>query len=211
VWAPLAGAVAILALLTFSTVKVIVPRSSRLGSSSGIDLTPAAMENPAAPTPAAAPQSETSPAAPQLQPYMSTVGRFSVLFPGTPTQNAQQVALSDSDSVTLHQFHFQDGNSSYMVMYNDYPAQYIAGEPQSFLESIRDGTMEPVKATLTSDQPIDLNGVPGRVFKFTDQIGNTYTVLDFLDGKRLYQVIVTVGAGSSAIHAEDFLNSFRIL
>jgi hypothetical protein len=211
VWAPIAGAVAFLALLTFSTVKVIVPSFSSLPSSSRIDLTPAAMQSPAAPTPAAAPQSDTSTAAPQLHPYMSTVGRFSVLLPGPPTQNARQVALSDSDSMTLYQFHFEDGNSSYMVMYNDYPAQYVPGEPQSLLEIIRDGTVQPVKATLTSDQPIDLNGVPGRVFKFTDKVGNTYTVLDFLDGKRLYQVIVTVGAGSSAIHTEDFLISFRIL
>jgi len=64
---------------------------------------------------------------------------------------------------------------------------------------------------LTSDQRVDLNGVPGRVFKFTDKVGNAYTVLDFLDGKRLYQVIVTVSAGSSEPHTEDFLNSFRIL
>jgi hypothetical protein len=98
-----------------------------------------------------------------------------------------------------------------MVMYNDYPAQYVAGEPQSFLERIRDGTTAAVKATATSDQPIDLNGVPGRVFKFADQAGSTYIVLDCLAGQRLFQVIVTIGAGSSASHAEDFLNSFRIL
>jgi hypothetical protein len=68
-----------------------------------------------------------------------------------------------------------------------------------------------MKATLTTDRPVDLNGVPGRAFKFTDSVGTTYAALDFLDGQRLYQIIVTVGTGTSAIPTEDFLKSFRIL
>jgi hypothetical protein len=202
VWAPLAGAVVLMSLVAFSTVKIIVPRFSALNSSPGTALTSASMESPDRITPVAAPQ---------LQPYVSSAGRFSVLFPGTPLQNSQQVNLSDGDSVTLYQFHLEDGNSSYTVMYNDYPAQYIVGEPQSFLERIRDGTIGSMKATLTTDQPVDLNGVPGRAFKFTDSVGTTYAALDFLDGQRLYQIIVTVGTGTSAIPTEDFLKSFRIL
>ena len=211
VWAPLAGAVVLLALLTFSTVRVILPRFSSLGSSPGTVLTPATMEIPGTPIPAAAPRSDASTAVPELQPYNSTVGRFSVLFPGAPSQSSQRVALSGGDSVILHQFQFEDGNASYMVIYNDYPAQYVTGEPQPFLERIRDGTKASANATLTSDQPVHLNGVPGRVFRFTGKDGNTYTLLDLLDGQRLYQVIVTVGPGSSATHVEEFLNSFRIL
>jgi hypothetical protein len=210
VWAPLAGAVALLALLTFSTVKVMYSNSSNFGSSPET-YTPVAMESPTSPPPAAAPESDTPTAGQQLQPYVSTVGRFSVLFPGTPKQNSRQVTLSDSDSVTLHQFQFEDGNSSYIVMYNDYPAQYVATEPQSFLKIIRDGTMEPAKGTLTSDQRVDLKGVPGRTFQFTDQAGNTYAVLVLIDHNRLYQVIVTAGPGTSATNPDDFLNSFHIL
>ncbi len=238
VWAPVAGALALLALLTFLTVKVIVPRVPGLGSSPITALAKAAQESPAAPNPAAASQSdaataapqgetagavpgaetptatteaETSATAPQRQPYTSTAGRFSVLFPGPPTQNARPLRLSDTVSVTMHQFQCEEGNSSYLVMYNDYPEQYVAGEPQTLLERVRDGIASATKATLNSDQPVDLNGVPGRLLKLTDQLGSTYTVLDLLDGQRLYQVIVTVGAGSPANHAEDFLNSFRIL
>jgi hypothetical protein len=211
VWAPLAGAVALLALLTFLTINVIVPRFSNLDSYPGIVPTTAATENPVAQTPAAVPQSDAATAASQLRPYISTVGRFSVLFPGTPTQNTQRITLSNSDSVTLYQVHFEGDNSSYVVTYNDYPARYAIGEPQSFLERVRDAGMPSENATLTSDQPVDLNGVPGRVFKFTDKDGSLYTVLDCLNGRRLYQVIVTVGPDSPANDAEDFLRSFRIL
>jgi hypothetical protein len=238
VWAPLAGALALLALLTFVSVKVIVPRVSGRGSSAIAALAPAAQESPAAstpavplqsdtatatpqpqpdtaqespaaPSPAGASQSDAAPAAPQEQPYISTAGRFSVHFPGPPTQNAGQVSLSGGESMTLHRFSFEEGNSVYMVMYNDYPPQYAASQPQPFLESIRDGVAG--KATLTADRPIDFNGVPGRIFKFTNEEGTTLTELVLLDGQRLYQVMVAVSAGSSATHAEDFLNSFRIL
>ncbi len=237
IWAPLAGAVAVLALLTLLTVKVIMPRYPGLDLNSRTTVPETPVEEPTASTPVepqagtsvAAPQGETAGAvpsaetpaatpeagtpatAPQLQPYSSTAGRFSVLFPGPPTQNVRPLRLSDTVSVSMYQFHCEEGNSSYLVIYNDYPEQYVAGEPQTLLERVRDGIVSATKATLNSDQPVDLNGVPGRLLKLTDQLGNTYTVLDLLDGQRLYQVMVSVGAGSDANHAENFVNSFRIL
>jgi len=215
VWASLAAAIVFLGLITLLSVKVLVPRLQRAGLStdasaaSALPVVYSSQSSPAAVVPQ--PQSDTTTAVAQMQPYTSTDGRFSVLFPGSPTQNAQPVALSDTESMTLHQFRFDGNNLSYMVMYNDYPAKYVAGEPQSILESVRDGSTESLKSTLTSDGPIDLNGVPGRAFQLTDKDGITYVARDFLDGQRLYQVIVTVAAGSSATQAEDFLNSFRIL
>lgn len=147
----------------------------------------------------------------QLQPYTSTDGRFSVMFPGIPTKSAQQVSLSENDAMTLRQFQFDEIHFSYLVMYCDYPAKYVTGEPRLILEGIRDSSIESFKATLTSDEPIDLSGVPGRAFNFTDKDGSSYVARDFLNGQRLYQVIVTVGAGSSTTQAEAFVNSFRIL
>ncbi len=215
VWASLAAAIVFLGLVTLFTVKVLVPRLQRSGSftdASAANTVPVVDHSQSSPTTAVQPpQADTTTAVARLQPYTSTDGRFSVLFPGSPTLNDQPVALPDGDSVTLHQFHFEENNLSYLVMYNDYPAKYVSGGPLSILESVRDGSTESLKATLTSDGPTDLNGVPGRAFKFTDKDGSTYVVRDFLDGQRLYQVIVTVGAGSSATQAEDFLNSFRIL
>jgi hypothetical protein len=215
VWASLAAAIVFLGLITLFTVKVLVPRLQHRGAPTDASTAytlPVSDSSQSSPTTAVQqPQSDTTTTVAQLQPYVSSAGRFSVLFPGSPTRNAEQVTLSGSDSVTLYQFHFGDNNLSYMVLYNDYPAKYVPAEPQSLLESVRDGSMESVKATLTSDQPIDLNGVPGRAFKFTDKNGSTYVTRDFLDGQRLYQVIVLVAAGSSETQAEDFLNSFRIL
>jgi len=180
--APLAGAVALLTLLTFATVKVIVPQFTGLRSSLAAPVTPVAMETRVPPPPvrAATPQADAPTGAQEVRPFVSSAGRFSVLFPGTPEQNTQRIALSDTDSVILYQFQFGDANLSYAVLYNDYPAQYVTAEPQPFLEHLRDATMAPAKATLTTDQAIDFNSVPGRVFKFTDPAGNIYTVADLL-------------------------------
>jgi hypothetical protein len=209
VWPSLAAAVVFLGLCTLLTMKVIVPRLPH--SSSATD----AFTGQASPTtplqPVRLPQSDTPTTVATLQPYSSADGRFRVLFPGSPTENAQQVTLSPSDSMTIHQFQFEDGNLAFIVMYNDYPAKYVSSEPQTMLESIRDRSVESFKATLSSDGPVDLNGVPGRSFRMTDKDGTTIAAYDFLDGPRLYQVMVTVGAGASATQADDFLTSFRIL
>ncbi len=96
------------------------------------------------------------------------------------------------------------------MAYCDYPSGYLDSDPQTALAGFRDNIVKAEKGTLTSDDAIDLNGVPGRAFVFTGQDGDTYSVHDFLSGQRLYQVVVTAGSGSTATAADDFLNSFRV-
>jgi hypothetical protein len=215
VFPSLAAAVVFLGLFTLLTVKVIVPLVKHGGSTSDAftSLTSAADTSSQSSTPISltVPQSAPTAAVSALQPYRSADGRFSVQFPGSPVEKAQQADLSPTDSMTIHQLEFEDNNLAYIVMYNDYPAKYVGGEPQTMLASIRDRSVESFKATLSSDAPIDLNGVPGRAFKIIDKDGTSIAVYDFLDGQRLYQVMVTVGANASATQADDFLSSFRIL
>jgi hypothetical protein len=96
------------------------------------------------------------------------------------------------------------------VAYCDYPSGFLESDPQTALAGFRDNLVKAEKGTLTSDDAIDLNGVPGRAFAFTGQGGTTYSAHDFLSGQRLYQVVVIMGSGSTAAGADDFLNSFRI-
>jgi hypothetical protein len=155
-------------------------------------------------------QPDTPAAAPQPQPYVSTSGRFSVLFPGPPKQSTDQISLDENGSATLFQFVFADDKLVYTVMYNDYPKKLVSDvAPQTILQGARDGATE--KDTLTNDHVIELNGVPGRAYTLTDKDGSTVVIRDFFDGQRLYQVMVAVGPGTSSNPADDFLNSFRIL
>lgn len=146
----------------------------------------------------------------QMQPYTSTDGRFTVNFPqGAVKQDTQQVALSGSDSSTLYEFWVEsaDGNVSYMVMYNDYPANYANDGADAILARTRDGAIK--GKTLLSDIAINLNGVPGREFTAKDDTWN-FTVRQFIQGKRLYQLIVVSKPADPATQTSDFMNSFRI-
>lgn len=167
----------------------------------------------------AAPQQESKSAPPRatvqatadMQPFTSAEGRFSVELPGAPQQAAKPLALQGGGASTLHQFwvDIDDDNITYMVIYNDYPADYATAAPEELLQTMRDGVVRDKK--LTSDVPIDLYGTPGRAFTAIDKDGWQYAVHQFLDGSRLYQLIVVNSKGHPAATTEQFLNSFRIL
>jgi len=147
----------------------------------------------------------------QMQPYTSTEGRFSVQFPaGQVAQENEPISLQAGGSSTLYEFSVSsaDGNVAYMVMYNDYPASYASGDPQTVLATTRDGAVK--GKTLVSDIAISLNGVPGREFTAKDDTWN-YTVRQFLQGKRLYQLIIVSKPDHPATLTSDFLTSFKIL
>jgi predicted Zn-dependent protease len=95
-----------------------------------------------------------------------------------------------------------------MVMYNDYAAGQAAGDPQTVLAKTRDGAVK--GKTLLSDKVISLNGVPGREFTAKDDNWN-YTVRQYLQGKRLFQLIIVSNAANPATQTSAFLNSFKIL
>lgn len=151
------------------------------------------------------------PAVTGMQAFTSTEGMFSVELPGTPQQAAKPLALQGGGTSTLHQFwvDLDQDNITYMVIYNDYPADYASASPQELLETMRDGVVR--DKTLTSDVPMELFGVPGRAFTALDKDGWQYAVHQFLDGTRLYQLIVVNSKGHPAPRTEQFLNSFRIL
>ncbi|MGD0739526.1 MAG: hypothetical protein ABR957_08020 [Terracidiphilus sp.] len=146
----------------------------------------------------------------QMQPYTSTGGRFTVNFPQAEVKSSSQsIDLKGGGTTTLYQFWVElaNGNVSYMVMYNDYSADYANGDPQTVLATTRDGAVG--GKTLLSDTVISLNGVPGREFTAKDDTWN-YTVRQYLSGKRLYQMIVVSNNANPATQISDFMTSFKI-
>ena len=160
-----------------------------------------AKSNPAAATPDAA----------GMQSFTSAEGLFSINLPGTPKQMSKPLTLQGGGASTLHQFwvDLDSDNITYMVIYNDYPADYASASPQELLETMRDGVVR--NKTLTSDVPIDLYGVPGRAFTAMDKDGWQYAVHQFLNGSRLYQLIVVNSKGHPAADTEEFMNTFRMV
>ncbi|MGA2568943.1 MAG: TIR domain-containing protein [Terracidiphilus sp.] len=159
------------------------------------------------------PGGQGTPGAPSngMEPYTSNLGRFSILFPGTPQQATQPVNLPGGESVTLYQTYVsQDSdNIAYTVMYNDYPSEYTTGiDPQAILKGARDGATK--GRTLTDDEVISLNGIPGRAIRATGSDGFSYAAHIFLDGSRLYQVVVVSNQNHPATLTEEFLSSFKV-
>ena len=210
IFIPLVAAIAVLALGTLFVVKVVVPRLNRP--------TPSEFSEPSTGTTPSETTSGTSGTqgtaitytGTQTPPYTSADGRYSVQFPSTPTESSSQISLGTSGTTTLYQALVDQGSVSYLVAWCDYPAGYLESDPQTALAGFRDNIVKAEKGTLSSDDAIDSNGVPGRAFAFTGQDGSTYAVHDFLSGQRLYQVVVTIGSGSTAPGADDFLSSFRV-
>ena len=161
--------------------------------------------------PAAPPPPAAQAAATPLQPFTSSDGRFSVFFPGTPTLSSQPMQLKNSESTTLYEFSASadNGNASYIVMYNDYSPDVLADSPQTLLQRTENGAV--AGKTLLGDQAIDLNGIPGRAYTATDANGYNYSVHEFLAGTRFYQLIVTTSKGYTATQLDQFMNSFIIL
>jgi hypothetical protein len=146
-----------------------------------------------------------------MQPYTSTDGRFSILFPGAPSPSSQSISLKNGGKVMLYQLDAEadGGNTSYTVMYNDYTPDVITGPPQDLLKRTRDGAV--AGKTLLTDTEIELGGVPGRAYTATDADGWQYDVHEFLAGTRFYQLIITTAKGHTAIQRDAFMDSFKIL
>lgn len=147
------------------------------------------------------------------QNYHSADGRFTVSFPGgTVGQDTKAVSLDGGGSSTMYEFWVSadSGNTTYLVMYNDYPSNYANDGPQNVLGRVRDA--EAKDQTLVTDTVIDLNGVPGRAFVVTNTDKQvTYTVHVFLNGHRLYQVAVASKVGTPPAYADQFFSSFQLM
>lgn len=158
-------------------------------------------------TPAAAAQASENP----MQLFTSTDGRFSVQFPGAPKQDSQPIDLKNGEKTTLNEFSAEadGGNTSYIVMYNDYAADVIGSDPQALLQRTEGGAV--AGKTLLTDAAIDLHGVPGRAYTAEDSDGWHYEVHEYVAGSRFYQLIVTAKKGHPASELEQFMSSFSIL
>ncbi len=146
-----------------------------------------------------------------MRSFTSTNGLFKVEFPGAPKQLSRPLNLQGGGNATMYQYwvDLDNDDTTYMVIYNDYPPDYASASPQALLETMRDGVTR--GKTLTSDVPIELFGVPGRAFTAVDKDGWQYAVHQFLDGSRFYQLIVVNSKNHPAGMTEQFMNSFRIL
>ncbi len=150
------------------------------------------------------------------QQFTFAEGRFNVLFLGSPQQSSQMIHLDNGETTMEYRFASAGNGTSYFVTYADYPPDVVGPSPQVFLHGYENFAINGKR--LLADAEINLDGVPGRAFTFTDSYADgssrSSNVHEFLAGTRLYTLTVLSPPiplkGETATHADQFMNSFRI-
>jgi hypothetical protein len=146
--------------------------------------------------------------------YSSNEGKYSVLMPGTPTNQTRNMN-TPTGSITLYASALENNDTGYVVTYNDIPeslSQVLT--PELLLQSIRKSAVSNVQGKLVDDQPITLaSKYPGREIQVEIQDGKrVFRNRMYIVGNRLYQVVF---AGTKdeifSKDANKFLDSFKIL
>ncbi|MBC8029532.1 MAG: hypothetical protein H7Z16_05420 [Pyrinomonadaceae bacterium] len=165
-----------------------------------------------------APQAESN--AQAWKEYSSVEGGFSILFPGTPSQETQVIEAAPGVRFTLH-IHKLTTLAECSVMYADYPIS--VSDPavaKSVLDNGAKGAVAAVNAELLELKEITLYGHPGRYLKERMPSGAIMRVNMVLVGQRLYQVAITTppeeGKATETVKtyekmADKFLSSLKLL
>jgi len=147
--------------------------------------------------------------------FSSAEGAFSVLMPGTPTEETQ-TEETEMGGIDVHSFTFEEGGVAYLVGYNVFPAAVIeAADPDALLDGACDGQVKAVNGTRVNEEEITLGAYPGRELEILIEDSEGPASLrsrNFLVGDRLYQVMVVGPEGQSASpDTTKFLDSFKLV
>ena len=131
---------------------------------------------------------------------------FSIMMPGTPKADDQQVPTA-AGQITMHSYSMDMNGAGYVVMYADYP---MAMDPKTGLAGVRNGEVGTGK--LVSEKDFTVSGSPAKKIVVTTADGHTMVSEMVLVGKRLYQVIYVTNDAKNAENASNgFMTSFQLV
>ena len=143
--------------------------------------------------------------------FHSSEGRFTVTMPGDPAEDSSRVTTAIGP-VDVHMFHHDEIFLSFLVGYSDLPDRPdMTYNTDKMFDGSRDEVVRKVSARVISEQPITVDGNPGRLIILEkDNNLNMKIKLVWLR-PRLYQVVIAandIRAGSADI--DRFMDSFKI-
>ena len=147
----------------------------------------------------------------QFKEFSSAEGRFKVLMPGAPKEQAQAAG-----PITMKNFMIEEKDGAYMASFAELPI--AANEPdamtQQRLDGSRDGALRNTNAKLKKESKITLAGkYPGREIE-ADLPGGKGIVRArvWIVNQRLYMVqVIGTAAWASSNDANKFLDSFTLI
>ena len=148
-------------------------------------------------------------AAEKWKEFKSEGGRFSVLLPGQPKEEAQTKATTGGE-VQTHRLNLDLGHVAYAIAYTDLPADRVAAvTPNVILDGIRDDNAK--KGVLRSNKTITLDGNPGRELVTEDAKDVITRMRVYMVKNRLYQIVVTSEKKTdSPDDVKKMLDSFKL-
>ena len=146
-----------------------------------------------------------------FQKYTSAAGKFTVLFPGKPKEQVQEIDTKGGKLKVVTTTVDPAPNLIYVVSVNDYPEDVAKTEPQALLKGVRDGN-KGEDGKIVKDEEITLgkDKVPGREILIAKKT-LYYRARLYLAGNRLYQLIVAGPKEAvTSKEADKFLDSFAL-
>ena len=144
--------------------------------------------------------------------YASATGKYTAVFPMAPKESKTDADPAKGTYAFFSTSLEINKDSSYLVMYHDYPTGVIKDKPEIVLERVRDGTKGNGRVIEDKEIALGTDKVPGRAFLLN--LGDYYFRAHiFLKGDRLYQIIITGKTKEevTSAAADKFINSFEIV
>jgi hypothetical protein len=144
--------------------------------------------------------------------FTSEKGKYLAAFPKTPAESEKEIDTPIGKLAVFTAALEVKKDLGLIVIYVDYPDAVKQQKAQEVLARTRDGTKGP-KDRILDDKEITLNDkIPGREYVLDREDAVFYRARIYLDGARLYQVIVSGAKKDDVLSsmADKFLESFEI-
>lgn len=162
---------------------------------------------------AAAPSGQTfaAPAAPaeNWQTYSYPADGFSASFPGTPTEQKQNVPTV-AGTFELRAYLVETGQSAVFVGVCDYGNAVAGRDPDSVLQGAENGAISNVSAHLVSSSKITLGVYHGMQFE-AENTSMHFSARIYLVGTTLYQTLTASPLSAPYAGVTRFLDSFELI
>ena len=152
-----------------------------------------------------------NPGPPEWTEFRSEEGRFAVLMPEKPTSQTSTFEFSQG-RLEEHVFTAAHRPLVCLVTYTDFPKpMFVTGDSDGLFGSVRDQFIKEMGGKLASENPLTLDGYPGREIKIAMFRGEV-RVRMFLVGERLYllALINMEKPFASDEEANKFFASFKL-
>ena len=148
-------------------------------------------------------------------PFFSREGKFSVIFPDSPTVKSKVINSPEVGQIRLKQFFYEkEQTQAWLVSYSDYPAQMIRlGSNKRLLKGIRNQILQSLGSSAVNPQELKLEdqyeGISFEAYSSRQKMDVAYRI--YLVNNRVYQLALFSSIGKfSPETINAFMDSFKL-